>query len=103
MKVGANENGMSIKMLLPFRMWHPPLLIPWDSIVIISEHDPTLTKNGDFSKIKSFFKVKHIEVDFKSILTLRSKYLKKLTIHHQFPNLLRCGFDRCWTSVEMKE
>lgn len=29
---GADERGLYMSMMLPFRFWHPPLLIPWQSV-----------------------------------------------------------------------
>jgi len=32
--MGSNENGLYLAALLPFRIGHPPLFIPWSDIVV---------------------------------------------------------------------
>lgn len=39
--IGADSSGLFIVLMIPFRMWHPPLLIPWTEIA--------------FERKKSFF------------------------------------------------
>ena len=33
--LGANERGMLLKVLLPFRLWHPPLFVPWSDVSVV--------------------------------------------------------------------
>ncbi len=35
--VGANAQGLSLSILLPFRPGHPPLFVPWSDITVASQ------------------------------------------------------------------
>ncbi len=32
--IGANREGMHLSMFLMFRLWHPPLFVPWSDISV---------------------------------------------------------------------
>ena len=46
--VGANADGMHLSILLPFRVGHPPLFIPWSDIAV-AEDRLFFTKVGRFT------------------------------------------------------
>ena len=51
LKVGFSKSGVVFKVLFPFRLWHPPLYIPWESIKNIELQKSRVDNNSAFRKI----------------------------------------------------
>jgi hypothetical protein len=51
LKVGFGKSGVVFKVLFPFRLWHPPLYIPWQSIEKIDIQKSRVGKNSAFRKV----------------------------------------------------
>ena len=37
LNIGANRSGLYLSIFILFRLWHPPLFIPWSDVTVSSE------------------------------------------------------------------
>jgi hypothetical protein len=72
--IGANSNGLHLAVLLPFRVGHPPLFIPWEEI--------------STTPVKNFW-VAYTELRFAAVpgvtLRLREKFAQRVLAYSSDP------------------